>query len=47
MQGVRMGDRLIFESDEAGVRIRPVRTESTFAKYWRIGNPGIPLVPNP
>ena len=40
--GVRSGDRLIFESDEAGVRVRPVRTESPFAKYRGIGNPGIP-----
>ena len=40
--GVRPGDRLIFESDEAGVRVRPVRTESPFAKYRGIGNPGIP-----
>jgi AbrB family looped-hinge helix DNA binding protein len=40
--GVRSGDQLIFESDEAGVRVRPVRTESPFAKYRGIGNPGIP-----
>jgi AbrB family looped-hinge helix DNA binding protein len=40
--GVRTGDWLIFESDETGVRIRPVRTESPFAKYRGIGNPGIP-----
>jgi hypothetical protein len=39
---VRTGDQLIFESDEAGVRVRPARTESPFAKYRGIGNPGIP-----
>lgn len=40
--GVRAGDRLIFESDNNGVHIRPVRGESVFAKYAGIGNPGIP-----
>lgn len=40
--GVRAGDRLLFESDSEGVRIRPVRSESGFAKYSGIGNPGIP-----
>jgi AbrB family looped-hinge helix DNA binding protein len=39
--GVRAGDKLRFESDENGVRVRPVRTESPFAKYRGIGNPGI------
>lgn len=39
--GVQAGDRLLFESDESGVRIRPVRAESRFAKYRSIGNPGI------
>ena len=39
--GVRPGDRLLFESDERGVRVRPVRTESPFAKFKGIGNPGI------
>jgi AbrB family looped-hinge helix DNA binding protein len=39
--GVRSGDRLLFESDEKGVRVRPVRTESPFAKFKGIGNPGI------
>jgi len=39
--GVRPGDRLLFESDENGVRVRPLRTESPFAKYRGIGNPGI------
>ena len=40
--GVRPGDRLLFEDDGAGVRVRPVRSESPFAKYRRVGNPGIP-----
>jgi AbrB family looped-hinge helix DNA binding protein len=39
--GVRAGDKLRFESDENGVRVRPVRSESPFAKYRGIGNPGI------
>jgi hypothetical protein len=38
---LRSGDRLLFESDEKGVRVRPVRTESPFAKFKGIGNPGI------
>ena len=40
--GVRAGDKLIFESDEAGVRVRPIRNKSAFSKYRGIGNPGIP-----
>lgn len=40
--GVRPGDRLLFENDEAGVRVRPVRVRSNFAKYRGIGNPGLP-----
>lgn len=40
--GVRSGDRLVFESDEEGIRVRPVRAKSPFAKYRGIGNPGIP-----
>ena len=40
--GVRTGDQLIFESDDEGVRVRPIRTKSPFAKYRGIGNPGIP-----
>jgi AbrB family looped-hinge helix DNA binding protein len=39
--GVRTGDRLLFESDGKGVRVRPVRSRSAFAKYRGIGNPGI------
>jgi AbrB family looped-hinge helix DNA binding protein len=40
--GVGPGDRLVFESDSRGVRIRAVRAESPFEKYRGIGNPGIP-----
>ncbi len=40
--GVRPGDRLLFESDHSGVRVRGVRTRSPFEKYRGIGNPGIP-----
>ena len=39
--GLRAGDHLVFESDSNGVRIRPIRGESVFAKYSGIGNPGI------
>ena len=39
--GVGPGDRLLFESDSRGVRIRPVRAESPFEKYRGIGNPGL------
>lgn len=39
--GVQAGDRVLFESDEEGMRVRPVRTASPFAKYQGIGNPGI------
>ena len=40
--GVRAGDRLLFEESESGIRIRPVRRASPFAKYEGIGNPGMP-----
>jgi antitoxin PrlF len=39
--GVRAGDRLIFESDAAGVHVRPARRRSNFSKYRGIGNPGM------
>jgi antitoxin PrlF len=39
--GVRTGDKLLFESDGKGVRVRPVRRQSAFSKYRGIGNPGI------
>jgi len=41
LMGVRPGDRLLFESDTRGIRVRPVRIGSPFAKYRGIGNPGI------
>jgi AbrB family looped-hinge helix DNA binding protein len=40
--GVRPGDRLVFESNGGGFRVRPVRTQSPFEKYRGIGNPEIP-----
>jgi AbrB family looped-hinge helix DNA binding protein len=40
--GVRSGDKLLFESDGKGVRIRPIKNRSAFSKYRGIGNPGIP-----
>jgi antitoxin PrlF len=39
--GVRTGDKLLFESDGKGIRVRPVRSQSAFSKYRGIGNPGI------
>ncbi len=39
--GVQTGDRLVFESDHRGVRVRGARKASPFAKYQGIGNPGI------
>jgi antitoxin PrlF len=39
--GVRAGDKLIFEEDGGGIRVRPVRSQSAFSKYRGIGNPGI------
>ena len=40
--GLRPGDGLLFETDTKGVRVRPVKTQSPFAKYQGIGNPLIP-----
>jgi AbrB family looped-hinge helix DNA binding protein len=39
--GVGAGDVLLFEEDKTGVRVRPVRAKSPFAKYRGIGNRGI------
>jgi AbrB family looped-hinge helix DNA binding protein len=39
--GVQPGDRLLFESDDDGIRIRPVRDKSMLAKYRGIGTPGV------
>jgi antitoxin PrlF len=41
MLGVRTGDKLLFESDGKGVRVRPIRNRSAFSKYRGIGNPDI------
>ena len=40
--GVKSGDKLLFESDSQGIRIRPLRSKSAFSKYRGIGNAGIP-----
>ena len=42
MLGVRSGDKLLFESDGKGVRVRPIRNKSAFSKYRGIGNREIP-----
>jgi len=39
--GVRPGDKLLFEKDGSGFRVRPVRTKSPFEKFRGIGSPGI------
>ncbi len=39
--GLRTGDKLLFESDGKGVRVRPIRNRSAFSKYRGIGNPDI------
>jgi AbrB family looped-hinge helix DNA binding protein len=39
--GVRAGDRLLFEKDSKGVRVRPLRTKSPFEKFRGIGTPDI------
>ena len=40
--GVQPGDKVVFEEDEAGIRVMPLRRQSPFEKYRGIGNPGIP-----
>lgn len=40
--GVQAGDKLRFDADQNGVRVRPVRESSRFGKYRGIGNPEIP-----
>jgi len=42
MLGVRSGDKLLFEGDSKGVRVRPIKSRSAFSKYRGIGNPEIP-----
>ena len=39
--GVQAGDRLVFESVGQEVRVRALKTKSSFSKYRGIGNPGI------
>ena len=39
--GVHPGDALLFETTDAGVRVRSARSGSPFAKYRGIGNPGV------
>jgi len=39
--GVRAGDKLEFEEDAQGVRVKAVRDGSVFEKYAGIGNPRI------
>lgn len=39
--GVRTGDKLLFESDGQGMRVRPIKNRSAFSKYRGIGNPDI------
>jgi AbrB family looped-hinge helix DNA binding protein len=40
--GVRPGDKLLFEEEGDGVRVRPLRNGSRFEKFRGIGTPGIP-----
>jgi AbrB family looped-hinge helix DNA binding protein len=40
--GVRTGDKLLFEKDGSGFRVRPVRVKSRFEKSCGIGMLGIP-----
>ncbi len=39
--GVQPGDRVLFEDEKEGIRVRPIRRASPFAKFRGIGNPGI------
>ena len=45
--GVRPGDKLLFEKDGSGVRVRPVRTKSPFEKYRGIGSSAFLAVERP
>ena len=40
--GVRAGDKVEFEGEGPAFHVYPVKTESPFAKYQGIGNPGLP-----
>ena len=39
--GVGPGDHVLFEDAKEGMRVRPLRAESPFAKFRGIGNSGI------
>lgn len=39
--GVRPGDKLLFEKDSGGIRVRPIRSKNPFEKYRGIGTHGI------
>jgi AbrB family looped-hinge helix DNA binding protein len=39
--GVAAGDRLVFEERGGEMRVMPIRSESPFARYRGIGNPGV------
>ena len=45
MLGVRSGDKLLFESDGKGVRIRPIKNRSAFSKYRGIGGTLVAAAP--
>jgi AbrB family looped-hinge helix DNA binding protein len=40
--GVQPGDKVVFEEDETGIRVSPLRRRSSFEKYRGIGFPGVP-----
>ena len=40
--GLKPGDKVVFEQEGEEICVRPVRLQSTFAKYRGIGNPGLP-----
>jgi antitoxin PrlF len=40
--GVQVGDKVLFEEDGDGIRVKPLRATSPFDKYCGIGHPGIP-----
>ena len=39
--GVKQGDRILFEADGKGIRVRAIRKTSALEKYRGIGTPGI------
>ena len=39
--GLKPGDKVVFEQDGEEICVRPVRSQSVFAKYRGIGNPGL------